>query len=265
MKTVIIYGNQPGWVILTNELLYFLQPNINNVKSIKNIHELQLYLLNNSIDINYIIPLTETHFIELNNVNIKAIMPDNLTVQEFTNKQLFAKYVLKNNLTNFFPKIYYKNDYSNKLVVVKPPYGGSSVGVYLDNINNIQNNTFQTHVVQEYIKEDTEYTANLVVDKGKIIYAFAYSRYYGNRNYIKHDVQDNTTQKRVEIAPKHICDFERFLLPVKYTGPCNIDYKIVNNNIFVFEINARLGGSLIFEQHTKDFATMILYLINLKI
>ena len=192
-------------------------------------------------------------------------MPRDLIVKEFTNKQFFANYILKNKLNQFFPKIYLHNDNSNTNVVVKPPYGGNSLGVYLENINNISPQVFKQNVVQEYIKSDTEYTGNFVVENGKIIYCFAYSRYYGNRNYIKHDAEDNTIQHRVEIKPKHIAQFEQFLMPVKYTGPCNIDYKLINDNIIVFEINSRLGGSLTFSNHTEDFANMILYLINLKI
>lgn len=265
MKTLIIYGEQPGWKIHTNELFHYLSTKIDSIKQITNVLDLKKYLYNNQCDKNYIIPLTESHFTELLNSHITAIMPRDFIVKEFTNKQLFANYVLKNKLNQYFPKIYLNNDNSNTNVVVKPPFGGNSVGVYLANINNIRAEVFKKNVVQEYITADTEYTGNFVVDNGKIIFCFAYSRYYGNRKYIKHDEQDNTVQNRVEIKPKHIAQFEKFLMPVKYTGPCNIDYKIINDDIVVFEINSRLGGSLTFLNHVEDFSKMILFLINLKI
>jgi predicted ATP-grasp superfamily ATP-dependent carboligase len=159
---------------------------------------------------------------------------------------------LNNNLTEYIPKSYSYNDYSGKLVIVKPPCGGSSIGMYLSNINDLQPEIFKNYLVQEYIKEPIEFTGNLVIQDGHILYGFAYYRYYGDRNYIKHDSEDFTVQNTAPI-------------PIKYTGVCNVDFKLCGSEekIKVFEINPRLGGSLFFDNHYHDFATMVLKLIQL--
>jgi hypothetical protein len=145
---------------------------------------------------------------------------------------------------------------------VKPPLGGNSCGVYLTTIDKIPMDLWNTHVIQEYIQSDKEYAGYFVVKKGKIMFSFAYLRHYGNRIYIKGDSLDKTTQERIEIVSRHINVFEQFLLPLKYTGACCIDYKIVDGIPIVLEINPRLGGSLSFPQNRRDAADVILKLIE---
>jgi hypothetical protein len=182
----------------------------------------------------------------------------------FSNKKMFDQYVMKFNLNKYVPQRYTYNDNSDKLVIVKPPCGGSSIGMYLSKIRDLSKEVFDTKLVQEYIKEDTEFTGNLVVQDGHILFGFVYYRYYGDRYYIKHDSQDFTVQYKAPISQKYLDILEKFLLPVKYTGVCNVDFKLVGpkEKIVVFEINPRLGGSLFFHNHYDDLAVMIFHLMN---
>jgi predicted ATP-grasp superfamily ATP-dependent carboligase len=263
MNVLVIYGHQQGWNVHPDKLLKHLTPFFIDVKYYTEILSLKNYLEYNN-NKNYILPLTEPHILELNEHQIKAIMTTPEVISIFSNKDVFDKYIVQHNLTSYAPKRYYFNDNSNKLVIVKPPCGGSSVGMYLSNINNLDSSVFDNHVVQEYIKADTEFTGNLVVQDGNILYGFAYYRYYGDRNYIKHDSQDFTVQKKVPISKKYLDVLELFLKPVNYTGICNVDFKLVNDEIIVFEINPRCGGSLFFSQHYSDFAYIICQLMNVK-
>jgi carbamoylphosphate synthase large subunit len=264
MNVLIIYGLQ--WNVDCNKLLNHVQPYINNVLLFTSIDSLLLYLNKEGKNYkNHILPLSEPHILELRNANINGIMTTPEIINIFSNKKAFDQYIINNNLSEYVPKSYSYNDYSDKLVIVKPPCGGSSVGMYLSNINDLQPTIFQNYLVQEYIKEPTEFTGNLVVQDGHILYGFAYYRYYGDRNYIKHDSQDFTVQYTAPISQKYLDIFEKFLLPVKYTGVCNIDFKLCGpeEKIKVFEINPRLGGSLFFDNHYGDLATMVLKLIHL--
>jgi len=263
MNILILYGKQPGWTIDYEKLLNFLKPTFHEVLSFIDTNSLNNYLKNNSNKI-YILPLTEPHIYELHEAKIKAIMTTPEVIHIFSNKKNFDKYVSENNLTKYVPKSYSCNDYSGQIVIVKPPTGGSSIGMYLSNINKLPNEIFNTHLIQEYIKEETEFTGNLVVQDGRILFGFAYVRHYGNRYYIKNDSQDFTTQQIAPISQKYLDILELFLLPVKYTGVCNVDFKLSRDTIIVFEINPRLGGSLFFSNHYDDLAKTIIILMNVK-
>ena len=264
MNVFILYGNQIGWNIDTELLFKHLNPFVINIKHYKNIFSLQHYLQNEGKNYNnFILPLTEPHILELNEHKIKAIMTTPEVINIFSNKDEFDKYTVKNNLSKYIPIRFYHNDNSNKLVIVKPPTGGSSVGMYLSNLNELDASVFHKNIIQEYIKSDTEFTGNLVVQNGTIIYGNAYYRYYGDRNYIKHDSLDYTVQQTVPISKKYLDILELFLKPVNYTGICNVDFKLVNDEIVVFEINPRCGGSLFFTHHYQDLAFILYKLMNL--
>jgi predicted ATP-grasp superfamily ATP-dependent carboligase len=265
MYTLIIYGNQPGWVNFSSDvLLPYFYDFIKKIKIFKNITELLDYLNDEgSNDTNYILPLLEESMVELHENNIYAMMPKWDVACLFQNKQLFNNYVNNNNLMQYIPKTYIEPLNSRELVIVKPPCGGNSCGVYLSMLNKVEPDIWCTHIIQEYIYGDTEYAGYFAVNKGKIIRSFAYSRYYGNRIYIKGDSQDDTTQTKVDIERKYLDIFEKFFMPVEFTGTCCADFKIDDGNLKIFEINPRIGGSLSYPENINDAANIVTELIRI--
>jgi predicted ATP-grasp superfamily ATP-dependent carboligase len=265
MYTLIIYGNQPGWINFSSDvLLPYFYDFIKKIKLFDTIPALVDYLNGEgSNNVNYILPLLEESMLELHENNIYAMMPKWDIVCLFQNKQLFNNYVNNNNLVRYIPITYTEPSNSKELVIVKPPCGGNSCGVYLNMLNKVETNIWYTHVIQEYVHGDKEYAGYFAVNKGKIIHSFAYSRYYGNRIYIKGDSQDNTTQTKIEIDRKYLDIFEHFFTPVKFTGTCCVDFKIDDGNLKIFEINPRIGGSLSYPENIKDAATIITELIRI--
>ena len=57
---------------------------------------------------------------------------------------------------------------------------------------------------------------------------------------------DNMKSMRPFSPPqKFLSDFQRILAPLKFSGPCNIDYKLsAAGDVRILEINPRFGGSL---------------------
>jgi carbamoylphosphate synthase large subunit len=43
--------------------------------------------------------------------------------------------------------------------------------------------------------------------------------------------------------------FEAVLAPLNYRGPCVIDYKLADGRVQIFEINPRLGGTLLLKSN----------------
>lgn len=265
MYVLIIYGQMGHWHNFTSDvLLPYFYGRINAIKIFTEVNLLKNYLDNEGKWYkNYVMPLTESHMYELHHANIKGFMPRPEVINIFCDKSQFASYVKQNHLENFYPKTYTTpNSSNNQLVIVKPHWGGNSLGCYVTTLNKLNDDIFKTNIAQEYIKSPIEYAGYGVAKEGRIIYSFCYIRNYGDRVYVKGDELDNTTQARIEMDPYHKMILGHFLAPVKFTGAFCVDYKIHNNKLIVFEINARLGGSLGADYNKKDAVDMILNMIK---
>jgi carbamoylphosphate synthase large subunit len=64
--------------------------------------------------------------------------------------------------------------------------------------------------------------------------------------------EDNVLERRLVATPEStLKQIEAVLGPIAYSGPCNIDYKLQGDRMRIFEINPRLGGTLMHD----DFRT----------
>jgi carbamoylphosphate synthase large subunit len=52
------------------------------------------------------------------------------------------------------------------------------------------------------------------------------------------------------------------MLKAKYSGPCNIDYSYQSSDLKIFEINPRLGGSLMKTENVKLLAQALTAIIK---
>lgn len=77
-------------------------------------------------------------------------------------------------------------------------------------------------------------------------------------------VTETNKMSKIDINKEYINVFEKFLIPCKYSGICNIDFIIVNDNIKIFEINPRLGGSLMMSLNRKDLVKILTSCIDIQ-
>lgn len=265
MSVLIIYGQLMHWHNFTSDvLLPHFHGKINAIKIFTNVHVLKNYLNNEGKWYkNYVMPLNETHMYELHAANIKALMPPIDKINVFCEKKKFLFYVVQNHLEQNYPRSYIDpHPTTDRMVIVKPFWGGNSQGCYVANLKDLGHTVFKTNLAQDYIKNNIEYAGYGVAKNGKIVHSFCYIRDYGNRVYVKGDASDNTKQYRIEMDASHRAVIEKFLLPVKFTGAFCADYKLHNNEVCIFEINARLGGSLGAAYNRNDAAAMILNMIE---
>ena len=264
-KTLIIYGVMWGWTNFEeNRLLPYLKPKIDDMKVFTDTKKLKHYLENEGKnDKNFVLPLSDCHLSEINGTDIPIIVSKLDVTDIFSNKHKFADYVKKNNLSKYFPKIFTEPNDSNKLVVVKPKYGGASTSVYFTELRNVKKKDFENNTVQEYIDSNVEFAGYFVANNGKIIHSFAYYREYPyGKPYIK-NVNDTSVQKRT-IVDKNCADIiEKFVSPVSFTGTFCVDFKFTKETLVVLEINPRLGGSLSYPQNIKDAVNIVGLLIDI--
>lgn len=265
MSVLIIYGQLMHWHNFTSDvLLPHFNGKINAIKIFTDVNLLKHYLNNEGKWYkNYVMPLNENHMYELHGANIKALMPPIDKINIFCEKNKFLFYVVQNHLEKNYPRSYISpQPNNNQLVIVKPFWGGNSQGCYIAKLNELGPAVFKTNLAQDYIKNNIEYAGYGVAKNGKIVYSFCYIRDYGDRVYVKGDATDKTTQHRIAMDPSHTAVIEKFLMPVKFTGAFCADYKLHNNQVCVFEINARLGGSLGASYNRNDAAAMISHMIT---
>jgi carbamoylphosphate synthase large subunit len=96
-----------------------------------------------------------------------------------------------------------------------------------------------------------EYVAHFVAKNGEILYETYYSFKLQQSTSIR---IAETTQRssRIELSNDHSKTFQSILKKIRYSGPINIDFKIQEEQIKIFEMNPRLGGSLMVQQNQVE-------------
>jgi carbamoylphosphate synthase large subunit len=242
---IIFFGlHNKDWMDVLNDKLIKYFPDDTNITKITNIYDVNK-LINTDLSSTYIIPLMENHMIELHNNNIKALMPSIENIKFFSCKKEFALFVKNNNLEQYAPKVYNSIDEIpiNGLYIIKPYNlnNGNDICIkqYLDKTD------FDNKIVQEYIYNKKEYSSYFVSKNGYIIKCITYEFIFDNDQHIKSFPINTQNMTKIDLDYKYIKQLELFLICCKYTGICNIDFVICNDQIKVFEINPRLGGGLI--------------------
>jgi len=254
MKNLILYGEYSSWDNFNNlSLQQFVDKDITVIK-IYTLGELQYYFTINPNSEYFIIPITLNNARELNNINIKNLYPYNYIIDVFNNKKHFDDYVSNHNLTQYIPKKYttyldsYKHD-TTTVIVKEGNENAFGYGVFLKRLCDLNQEILNNNIVQEYIYDNTEYAAHIVCDYGVIKKYNIFSRTYHTDNSTpfvqgNHCKYDYTLNTNLKIEQKHLDILEKFLLPCRYNGICCVDFKIQNDNVYLFEINPRVGASL---------------------
>ena len=213
---------------------------IKNIYTINNLHELGLSKV-------CIIPLMETHMLQLYNNKINALMPSLEHIKQFSCKKQFITYVNNNKLEMYTPKIYNSHDEitTKKLYIVKPYNLNNGTDMYIKQSIDVNKNDFVNKIVQEYIENKIEYCAHVVSKNGQIMKCITYAYTFDDMQHIKSFPKNTKNMSKIELDNKYVKQLELFFLSCKYTGISNTDFIICDEQIKVFEINPRLGGSLV--------------------
>lgn len=268
-KNLVFFGYCKHWPSMyeKNNLMRYLSDTINDVLVFDDMDSLKNYINNEGQAYkNYILPSRVDNINDLRILGIHSLFdadPD--AVQHFDDKKLFCDYVEKYSLQEYVPRNFSEQtSYNNILVVLKPKCGCCSSGIYKKKIFDVTSYEFENFVVQEYIKEPTEHAGYFVSYKGKIIHSFSYISHFGNDDYIKHEGGwKYVPQNRVELDNHIIEKIQKFVEPCSFTGTFCVDFKIVNGQLKIFEINPRIGGSMNSYDNGLDFTNIIKNLIQI--
>jgi carbamoylphosphate synthase large subunit len=110
----------------------------------------------------------------------------------------------------------------------------------------------RNYFIQEFISGKIEYAGHFFVLNGNIKYSTCYQATYNSHDYI----QTHRIKNYKKIPNFNFTSISQIFTILNYTGFACIDFKIVDDKIKIFEINPRMGGSIVHDK--EDFHNIIL-------
>lgn len=180
------------------------------------------------------------------------INPSNQHFKLLDSKTLFTKYFIENNLSKYLPCTYLinQNNVSFKYetpqfpLIIKPEIGicGSNIFICENNhdLHKILLKYKGNYVLQKYVENEIEYVGHFIVFNGSILASLFFENYNTNR-FVKTKNMTN-----IQICNLEFEQFKEIFMTLKYTGCACINFKYTKetNQLYIFEINPRLGGSI---------------------
>lgn len=183
-----------------------------------------------------------------------VLCPDETTVSIFNNKVKFQRY-MEDTHPNLVPKRATKE---SKLCVIKKDYGTGGNGVFLTNNVKLINSILDVWVeekancvLQEYIWSDNYMVGQYMVINGEVIHK---AHYKINLQKGK-PTMTNGRLKQYEKTNYRNEAIEEVFKKIKYTGFACVDFTVTENGAKIFEINPRVGGTMMNDK--EDFSIFI--------
>ena len=179
------------------------------------------------------------------------------SIKTFDSKKLFVEYIIKYDMSQYIPMTYYSDPLKFPWII-KPIYGigGDNTIIFTTddeyNLSPIKyNNNF---LIQDYILSTQQNVAHVLCNRGKIVHSIVYIESIQEKYYIKRGRVKNYSKRF--LTENELTIFCKIMNSTCYHGICSIDYVYdQNNELKIFEINPRMGGSLFFDK--TDFTIFI--------
>lgn len=213
-----------------------------------------------------VLPLMEDHTASCP-VGYVGLLPSKKALETLRDKAAFARYAAMNRLSHRCPTVYPNRAVLHFPCVVKRTNLNAGVGIeYADNDERL-NDVLQApifrdaqYLLQAYVPGASEYVTHCVCSRGRILWhcSYVYELPCGQKFRIA-----GSASVKAKITPAQLSELAAFLAPLSYSGPCNIDHKLTaDGHVVVFEINPRLGGSLMYPENVRDLRAALSYLIG---
>lgn len=216
-----------------------------------------------------VLPLMEWHLLACGRDRHEGLFPQPHAVETLADKGTFAAFTRREGLERSCPPVFASIATADLPCVIKrlDLNAGSGVEVAssreeLERLATAAPWVGFPVVLQGYIPHEEEYVTHAVCRDGRFVLHRTY------RMALKSDLRIRRTRSTRSCEPavltgEQLATLESFLLPLHYDGPCNIDYVLrEDGSVCVFEVNPRLGGSLMAEQNRPDLAAVLAAIIR---
>lgn len=190
-----------------------------------------------------ILSLSAHQVAEFSNLSNSVFKMDSIApFDTLNNKSLFAQFMITNGLADSIPETYYYHTECStipkKTKFIRKPdisFGGNQISILKHLPRTIQHNC----IISRYIPHKEYYVGHYLVIGGKI----AMKTYFCTKKAKK--IQKGPIGDYTEVTLNHDEIFDHIFSLLKYEGFACSDFTIINGKIKIFEINPRIGGSLI--------------------
>ena len=225
---------------------------VNLVSSTKEIRRISARRAGNTV----IIPLMESHLYEMP-TSLTSLTPAPELVKLMADKLLFTEFLASGGFAQFVPRTWTNHAETTFPCILKRRdlNGGQGIRI-LKSANQLQEVLteleFQEtqYFFQELVSAKVEYVCHIVALKGEILFSnnFAYTMpdpemIRGLNSHITFTDLGSSLDQEVHGT------FKKIIKHLNYSGPCNLDFKLINGVPKIFEINPRLGGSLMINEN----------------
>ncbi len=256
---VIIYGeHSPDWTsaLAPNAPVWRKVVGVEEALSIRDIADVEIAEPSRTGLRTVVIPLMEDHARHCPRRYL-SLIPDERSIDVLANKATFAAYAEAEGLSHLCPKTYASGADAVFPCVLKRLDLNAGLGVAVTNSLEELNSVLQRDpwlgrpfLLQSLTAGRAEYVTHCVCKNGLMVWRCSFAYEMNATAPVRRP--DNVRRISPMTASRsNMSQIERFLRPLAYTGPCNVDYKISDGgDIVVMEINPRLGGSLMMPQNT---------------
>lgn len=213
-----------------------------------------------------VIPLLEHHIRSLP-VGCNSITPAANALDVLADKAAFADYSSRLKLRT--PAVYLSLEKAQFPCVIKRTNlnGGAGIEIaasvaHAKELLSTERFPSGPVICQELVKNEREHVAHCICREGRVVWIRVYAYALGEQPAINRAGLGRPESS--EITQEQLAQIEAFLIPLKYNGPCAVDYTLDDNgSILVFEINPRLGGSLMRPENGHDLREALCWILRL--
>lgn len=213
-----------------------------------------------------VVPLIEPH-VASTPLGCYALVPDARTLATLSDKAEFARYADAQGLAHLLPRTLDLAKPSFP-AVLKPTNLCASVGVAVVRSQAELDEKLAAPpwsdgpvLLQEAVASLDDRVTHLVCVGGRIIWHRTYIYGLASPDAIR--PIDAKVVRKDDAPAEDLAAFESLLAPLGYDGPANIDYRRrADGSLAIFEINPRLGGSLMRRKNAGDLASCLATIVR---
>ncbi len=241
--------------------------NIVDVKTIPDDRDAKLPQHPDADVITVVIPLSVENSINAPK-EFHSLIGDAAALNTLHNKNLFAAFVNENNLNKYFPETFSDIDNINYPCVLKRTNLADGAGIIVIPSESALRLALkhplwerQNIIIQSFIPGSKEYVTHAICLNGKVIWNCTFLYKMKDANPMR-KVASSHVFHEAATSPKIIKVIESVIGLLDYSGPINVDYKILNNSPIIFEINPRFGASLMKERSIPYLRAALIALLR---
>ncbi|MBB1488956.1 hypothetical protein [Oceanospirillum sediminis] len=195
----------------------------------------------------------------LHNAGLKFLFNSKPFMDLCFNKSKFYEFMVNNGFSSYVPAIYDGKNGIEFPVVYKIDKGGNGENVFIVN-NMVELESIdggEGYSLTECVLGKAEYASNFIYSKGEILFEITYKREFSDDLFVLRSASYNDNMISLDVCENKLVDIFRQIMDSfeEEFLVCCFDYKVVNGVPKIFEINTRLGYTLI--KDSKNFKKAI--------